>query len=127
MLIKSWSALAALFIFAVPATAQQNTPQSPLVDALDRCRTTAEATARLACFERTAEELITAAKSGSISVVDRNELRRTRRSLFGFSTPRLPFFAGDRSAEDERLDMGNMSCGLRTAMHCGRPQRAIHQ
>ena len=44
--------------------------------------------------------MVAAAKSGQVSVVDRGELRQARRSLFGFAMPRLPFFAGDESAND---------------------------
>ena len=32
--------------------------------------------------------------------MDRGQLREARRSLFGFSMPKLPFFSGDQSAAD---------------------------
>lgn len=87
---------------AVPAAAKPKAPppQSPLVTALDQCRTIADAAQRLACFDRTAATLVTASRSGQVSVVDRGELRQVRRSLFGFSMPKLPFFAGDESGSD---------------------------
>ena len=64
------------------------------------CRQIADPAQRLACYDRTAPALITASKSGEINVVDRGQLRQARRSLFGFSMPKLPFFAGDQSAGD---------------------------
>ena len=73
---------------------------SPLVKALEDCRQIADATQRLACYDRTAPAFVDANKAGEVTVVDRGQLRQARRSLFGFSMPRLPFFAGDESAAD---------------------------
>lgn len=70
--------------------------------ALDGCRAIAAPAQRLACFDQTTAQLMTATASGEISVVDRAEMRQARRSLFGFAMPKLPFFAGDRSAEDDK-------------------------
>lgn len=93
--------IAAITAFgAAPASAKSPPPQSPLVTALDRCRTIPDPTQRLACFDSAAGSLVAAARSGQVSVVDRGELRQARRSLFGFSMPKLPFFAGDESAND---------------------------
>ncbi|WP_309662365.1 hypothetical protein [Sphingomonas sp.] len=94
----SIAAIAALG--AVSAAAKAPPPQSPLVTALDQCRTISDPTQRLACFDKTSATLVAAARSGQVSVVDRGELRQARRSLFGFSMPKLPFFAGDESAND---------------------------
>ena len=85
-----------------PAGAKAPPPQSLLVTALDQCRTIADPTQRLACFDKAAGSLVAAARTGQVSVVDRSELRQARRSLFGFAMPKLPFFAGDRSAEDDK-------------------------
>jgi hypothetical protein len=85
---------------AVPAAAKAPPPQSPLVTALDQCRTIPDPTQRLACYDKAAGSLVAAARSGQVSVVDRGELRQARRSLFGFSMPKLPFFAGDESQND---------------------------
>ncbi len=93
-------AAASGLIAASVAAAKAPPPQSPLVTALDQCRTIADATQRLACFDRTAATLVTASRTGQVSVVDRGELRQVRRSLFGFSMPKLPFFSGDESGGD---------------------------
>lgn len=75
---------------------------SPLVGALDACRKIADGAERLACFDKASAALVGATATGEVSVVDRKELRQARRALFGFAMPKLPFFAGDRSAEDEK-------------------------
>jgi len=46
-------------------------------------------------------------------VVDKAEVRKARRSLFGFSLPRLPFFAGDDSADDQPDEMEATIAGAR--------------
>lgn len=88
-------------LIGLPAVASaQTVPQPRHLNAIDACRSIASDTARLACFDREAAALLAATKSGQVSVVDRADMRAARRSLFGFSLPKLPFFSGDQSAED---------------------------
>lgn len=94
---------AALFLAAgvVGATAWAQTPASKaLVDAVTACRAEQDDQARLRCFDAAVGPLQRAAASGSIVVVDKADVRRTRRSLFGFSLPKLPFFTGDDTADE---------------------------
>src|SRR6476661_1033659 len=94
--------LAAIAILGSASAAAKGPPAaiSPYVNALENCRTLTDPAQRLACYDQTAPALIAASKSGEINIVDRGELRQARRSLFGFSMPKLPFFAGDQSAGD---------------------------
>lgn len=84
----------------------KTTSSSPLVTAIDRCRQIADPTQRLACYDSAANALVSATSSGAISIVDRNEVRQVRRSLFGFSLPKVPFFSGDTTTNEaqEKLD-----------------------
>jgi hypothetical protein len=65
---------------------------------MEGCQAIAVPNARLACFDAAAAALVGAARRGDTTVVDRSEVRQVRRSLFGFSMPKLPFFRGDESA-----------------------------
>jgi hypothetical protein len=94
------SVVAAAALVATPVAAKAPRPISPYVNALDQCRQIADSTQRLACYDRTAGQLVAASRSGEINVVDRGQMREARRSLFGFSMPKLPFFAGDESVGD---------------------------
>ena len=94
----SLAAIAALV--SASAAAKTPPPMSPYINALDQCRQIVDSAQRLACYDRTAGALVTASRSGEINVVDRGQLRQARRSLFGFSMPKLPFFAGDQSTGD---------------------------
>lgn len=57
---------------------------SRVVSELTECRTLANPTERLACFDRTAAALVAAQASKSIVVVDRAAEKTKRRALFGF-------------------------------------------
>lgn len=84
------------------ATAAPPVPNA-LIEALLSCRGRADEAARLSCYDQAAATLAQANSSGQIVVVDREDVRRTRRSLFGFSVPNLPFFSNDDS-QDEQPD-----------------------
>ena len=94
--------LLSLPLIAAPtsATVQTAVPQPRHLGAIGACRAIVADPARLACFDREAAALIAASQSGQLSVVDRTDLKAARRSLFGFQLPKLPFFAGDKSADD---------------------------
>lgn len=73
---------------------------SPLVAKLEGCRAITDNVQRLACFDRESAALVSAVSSGNVAVVDQDQMRAARRSLFGFQLPKLPFFSGDKSADD---------------------------
>ena len=91
--------VAALAVLAVPAVAKDPPKRSPLVDALEACRAIADPAERLACYDKQAGALLDAASKGDVAVVDKSEVRKARKSLFGFSMPKIPFFSGDDSAD----------------------------
>jgi hypothetical protein len=101
ILATGFAATVALVV-AGGATAKDRDPprKSPLVNALAACRQITDPGQRLACFDKASGELLAATDKGDVSVVDRSQLRQARRSLFGFNMPRLPFFPGDKSADD---------------------------
>ena len=113
-LIGPVAALAALV--ATPAAAAEP-PTSPIVAELVKCRAESDDARRLACFDKAAGTLAKATEEGSIAVVSREDVRKTRRSLFGFSLPKLPFFAGDDSGKDEAPDE------IETTVKSARPAR----
>jgi hypothetical protein len=94
--------IGALLIAPAGAVAKDKPARSasPLVNAIDRCRQMSDPAQRLACYDAAANALVQATNSGAVAVVDQNEIRKARRSLFGFTMPKIPFFSGDRSADD---------------------------
>jgi hypothetical protein len=84
---------------APPAAAAGNA----LIDALAACRALTEAAARLACYDEASARLAQAVDRKDVVVLDRQEISQTRRSLFGFSLPRIALFRGDTAEEQSEI------------------------
>jgi hypothetical protein len=96
-------AMALIALPAVAAVGQQRQPTPPrpqLFEALVRCRAIADDAARLQCFDSTAANLQQAAERREVVVVDRGQIRESRRRLFGLSLPGLPIFGGGDGEEE---------------------------
>lgn len=104
--------LAAFGLVASPASAQQAPPPSPLVNALAACRAVTDEGARLACYDKASDALTGAAARGDIAVVDRDQVRKVRRSLFGFAVPKFPFFARKDEKDDEPQEISSTVQGF---------------
>ena len=68
---------------------------STVFSRIEACRALTEDAARLACFDREVAAMDRAVKDKQVAVVDRAEIRKTRRSLFGISLPRIALFDDD--------------------------------
>ncbi|HVF95071.1 MAG TPA: hypothetical protein VM900_12225 [Sphingomonas sp.] len=80
--------------------AAQGSAGAGVVSALTACRAIAAPDARLACFDAAAARVAAAIESKEVTVVDRQDVQKARRSLFGFSLPRIPLFGlGGRDAD----------------------------
>lgn len=101
--MKPWPTLAALTALApFPAAQAADAPvRAALFENVVRCQSVADAAARLRCYDEAVRTLDTAQKKRDIVVVDRAQVRETRRTLFGLSLPRLAIFAGDKDRTDE--------------------------
>lgn len=78
---------------------------SSLMTALVACRAETDDAKRLACYDDAAGKLADATAKGDVKVVTRDDVRATRRSLFGFELPKVPFFTGDDSANEVPIEM----------------------
>ncbi len=104
-------------LLTTPATAQDRTGQSSsaLTDGLLSCRQIAEPTERLACFDRAAGTFADAREKREIVVLDRADVRRAKRSLFGFSLPRIRLFGGSEADEPEVREIESTLTSARSA------------
>lgn len=96
---------ATALIAAAPRDAATNvSTRSKEFESVVACRTIDEPVQRLACFDRSVEALQAAADKRDIVVVDRADVQKARRSLFGFNLPSLKIFGGDdsRTTKGER-------------------------
>jgi hypothetical protein len=103
--------LTALLIgLASPALAQRGGHQGErrpeTFEALVHCRTIADSAARLQCYDAAAAALEQAAERRDVVVVDRAQVRESRRRLFGLALPHLPIFGGgdnDNDRDDQEI------------------------
>lgn len=99
---------APLFILAIalaPLPAFSQEPPAARPPALTRmldCRAITAPEQRLACFDREVAAFQAAETARELVVLDRQELRRTRRGLFGLTLPSLGIF-GDGGADDPEV------------------------
>lgn len=83
----------------------QSSSGSAVLEPFARCRALPAAEARANCFDAAARGLEAAVAAKDITIVTRQDVRDTRRSLFGFTLPRVGLFGGgDR---DETGPRGN--------------------
>lgn len=97
------SVIAAAFLLAaVPALAQEDDrPRSEALEQLVDCRGISDDAQRLACFDREVAAIDAAEAADELVVVDREQIRKTRRTLFGLSLPDLGIFGGGEGDEEE--------------------------
>jgi hypothetical protein len=86
------------------------------VDAVKACRAIAAPDARLACFDKTSAALDEAITNHEVTVLDKQEVRRTRRSLFGFEMPHIALFDAKDEKEQKSAEYNELDSNV-TAVH----------
>lgn len=88
---------------ALAGGADKAAPPNPLIEALARCLDMRIDAERLACTDAAAAKLVAAERSRELVVVSRDEVRKTKKSLFGLAIDENAVFAG-REAPADRID-----------------------
>lgn len=102
--MKAALPLAAAALVATTATAADTPPVARPYTALQACRGIADNAQRLACFDKASAALEAAQKSEEVVIVDRQEVKKARKGLFGFTMPRIGFLAGRQGNVDDEAD-----------------------
>lgn len=100
--------LLGLALLGAPAAAQAQQAEagpapSDYIADLKLCREIVAAPERLACFDRTVEAVVAAADTGEVSLIGREDVRQTRRSLFGFTMPEGGIFGRSDDEDDTSM------------------------
>lgn len=94
-------------IFALAGTAliaADSLPAARPYTALQACRGIADNAQRLACYDKASAALDAAQKSEEVVIVDRQEVKKARKGLFGFNFPRVGFLAGRQDNAEDQAD-----------------------
>ncbi len=108
---------AAAIIFALtaaslPATAsmakESDAKPASSIAPLLACRTLQDMAERVRCYDARVDDLQKATANNELVVMDKEDIKKTKRSLFGFTLPRLSIFSGSRdgdqnSAQDRQI------------------------
>jgi hypothetical protein len=86
-----------------PAKDQPKPPTPAVVNRVVNCTTVTDPQARLACYDREVAAMNQAEKSGELVAMDRAQVRKTKRSLFGLALPDLGVF-GDASEDESTIE-----------------------
>jgi hypothetical protein len=109
-------AIAALAVAAGPAAAQEaDRPRPEALNRLMECRSLTDSAQRLACFDREVAAIDAAEAANQLVVVDREQIRKTRRSLFGLSLPDLGIFGGGDDEEEEEEGVSQIESTIKNA------------
>ena len=95
--------IAAGGLLAVPTHAQDDEEGANRLQALRDCRAVVQDQERLACFDAAVDNVIARQDSGDLQVLDRDDVEKTRRGLFGFSLPKIGIFSSDDEAANTIL------------------------
>lgn len=87
-------------LLALGGTAPANAQEADYIEALKACRAIADAAERLACYDAKVGSMVSASEAGDVRIVDREDVRRTRRQLFGFTVPDLDILEGDEQDKE---------------------------
>lgn len=106
------SSLAAITLAAITLGAATPLAAADKEEALPRsleklaaCKAIVDDAARLACYDRETGALVTAASEGEVKVVDKEDAKTIRRSLFGFQVPQIALFSSkNEKGEDTSID-----------------------
>ena len=104
MQIRFITAVAATALLTAPSVAKDDPSPSSLIAGLEKCLAIASDSERLACTDIAARRLVDASRRKDVVVVDREDMKKTRRSLFGFSLPRIGLFGKSGPDDAEEVD-----------------------
>lgn len=120
-------AIAATAAIATPVSAQKTKKEDqarPSAFAkLIECRSIPDSAARLACYDAEAATLDEAERNSDVLVVDRQQIKKARRSLFGLSLPSIGGMFGrdnDKAAAEEEITSIESTIKLVTTTRVGK-------
>lgn len=97
------SLLAPAIVMADPQADADPAPRSSLLTAVTRCQSITDPGQRLTCYDQAVRPLDAAAKNREIVIVDKAQVRQTRKTLFGLTLPRLGIFGDAKDGADDEI------------------------
>lgn len=80
--------------------ADRKDPRPAVFQKLVDCRTQTDPSLRLACYDAQVAAIDEAESNREVVVVDKAQMKQARKSLFGFSLPKISLFGGGEQDDD---------------------------
>lgn len=110
------AALAACVGSSAALAAKDPPPRPALFQQLVDCRAIADDAARLACYDSQVAKLDEAERASDVVVVDRAEIKKARKGLFGLSLPDLGgLFGGRKDGKPEEEEITEIDSTVKAA------------
>jgi len=94
-------------------------PVAGPVAALQQCRGVADPAERVGCYDRAVDALNKATASNEVVIVERTEVRKARKGLFGFTLPRIGFLTGRDDNEEDKADAAELTTTITASREIG--------
>ncbi len=118
--MKARIIIACLACLATVATASDKLlPRSDIFQRVIDCRAIVDGTQRLACYDSQVARLDEAAKRDEVVVVDKEQVKKARQGLFGFSLPNLGKLFGGKGGEDDTTEISEIESTILSAQTIG--------
>jgi hypothetical protein len=96
-----WVCAGSLLLGAADDASAQDSAADRVVRSFADCRAIPPPEKRLQCFEKATAALEASIKTRDVRILDRSDVRKTRRSLFGLTLPPIRLFGGGDDTEEE--------------------------
>ncbi|MBK8272121.1 MAG: hypothetical protein IPK89_03780 [Sphingomonadales bacterium] len=119
--MKAGYLFAGLALFAMPAWAKDSSkpmPRSEFLQKVVNCRAITDSTQRLACYDAEVARLDEAATKNEVYMVDKQQVQKTRRTLFGLPLPNLGLFGGGDD-DNEENQIAELESTVKSASYNG--------
>ena len=116
MVVRRWHFVLICGLIASEPALAADTSSSALKPIFE-CRALPDATARLACYDSKVAQLEADTSAKKVTIVSQDEIKQARRSLFGFSLPRLSLLDG--KAKSDEPDVTEISSKIKQAFQRG--------
>lgn len=99
---------APLTMLPLTSTLAQEQPstaaETNYLESLKACQNITSDAERLECYDEAVGRVVTASDEGEVRLVDRDDVEKTRRGLFGFTLPKLRLFGDGEEGEMDLLE-----------------------
>lgn len=113
---------AGLALVVTPALAKDGNkpmPRSEFLQKVVDCRAIADGTERLACYDAEVARLDEAAAKHEVYMVDKQQVQKTRRTLFGLPLPNLGLFGGGDDEDNKDNQIAELESTVKSASYNG--------